>query len=130
MSANNSCTLIGRLTKDPESKYTTGGDAMAKFTIAVDKYSKGEKKASFINVTAFRKSAEFVATYLSKGREVAVVGELDVESYKDENTGQYKTFVNIIASDVRGVGPKSEGSGTTAAAPASTIDDSDPFADE
>lgn len=130
MAANNSINLIGRLTKDPDFKYTTGGEAMARFTIAVDKWGRGEKKASFISVLAFRKSAEFVAHYLSKGREVAVSGELDVESTKDEASGVYKTFVTVIASDVKGVGPKPEGVGPAAAAPSSDLDDSDPFADE
>jgi single-strand DNA-binding protein len=81
----NRVVLIGRLTRDPESQYTPSGVAIAKFTIAVDRFSKnpetGEKETDFIPVVAFRRSAEFVTQYITKGRLVAVEGRIQVRSW-------------------------------------------------
>ncbi len=81
----NRIVLVGRLTRDPESQYTTNGIAIAKFSVAVDRFSKnpetGEKETDFIDIVAFRRTAEFVTQYITKGRLVAVEGRLQIRSW-------------------------------------------------
>lgn len=90
----NQVTLIGRLTRDPETRYTQDGMAIARFTLAVDRQTKGEKKADFINIIVFGKQAENVEKYLEKGRKVAIEGRIQTGSYtKDDGTKVYTTDV-------------------------------------
>jgi single-strand DNA-binding protein len=94
----NRIILIGRLTRDPEMKYTPQGIAVTKFSLAVDrKYSKGE--TDFIDVVTWRGLAEKVAQYLSKGRMAAVEGRLQIRSY--DRDGQKRRVTEVIADDVR-----------------------------
>ncbi|HEV2471329.1 MAG TPA: single-stranded DNA-binding protein, partial [Chthonomonadales bacterium] len=83
----NRVVLVGHLTRDPEMKYTPAGVAVAQMGIAVNRYSKneqGEYETDFFNVVAWRRSAEFAANYLTKGRLVAIDGRLQTRSW----TGQ------------------------------------------
>ena len=71
----NNVVLMGRLTADPELRTTNSGLNYCRFTVAVDRYSKGEdKKTDFINCVAWRQTAEFVERYFSKGKMIAVQG--------------------------------------------------------
>ena len=73
----NKVLLIGRLTKDPELRYTQSGTAVASFTLAVNRRfsnQSGEREADFINCVAWQKSAEFVANYFRKGQQMALEG--------------------------------------------------------
>lgn len=91
---------IGRLTKDPELKFTNGdGIAVATFTIAIDRnYNKGEEKvADFINVVCWRKLAEIVANHLKKGSQVAVTGMLQSKNYTA--TDGHKVYAHEIVAD-------------------------------
>ncbi len=99
----NRVVLIGRLTRDPEIKYTPSGAAVASFTIAVDrkfKNAKGEKEADFIRIVVWRKLAEICSEQLSKGRLIAVDGRLQVRSY-DGQDGQRKSISEVVAEDIR-----------------------------
>jgi single-strand DNA-binding protein len=99
----NLVVLIGRLTRDPEIKYTPSGAAVASFTIAVDrkfKNAKGEKEADFIRIVVWRKLAEICSEQLSKGRLIAVDGRLQVRSY-DGQDGQRKSISEVVAEDIR-----------------------------
>jgi len=90
----NQVVLIGRLTKDPETRYTQDGMAIARFSLAVDRVTKGEKKADFINILVFGKQAENCEKYLAKGRKVAIEGRIQTGSYtKDDGTKVYTTDV-------------------------------------
>lgn len=87
--------LIGRLTKDPEVRYTPQQMAVAHFTLAVDRVTKGEKKADFIKVVAFDKTAENIQKYVFKGSQVAVEGSIRTGSYKDKDGKTvYTTDIN------------------------------------
>ena len=99
---NNLCIFIGRLTADPELKYTESGIAHVRFSIAVDGYpgQNGEKHTNFIKVHVWRKLAENVAQYMRKGRQIAVQGELQIRSYDDQN-GVRREGHEIVANDVR-----------------------------
>ena len=94
----NSVALIGRLTRDPEVRYSTSGSqmAIAKFTIAVDRErtaKDGEQSADFIGITCFGKTAELVEKYMGKGRLVGVTGRIQTGSYEKDGRKVYTTDV-------------------------------------
>jgi len=99
----NKVILIGRLTFDPELRYTPAeGVAVTTFNIAVDRpylNQKGEREADFIRIVVWRKLAETCANYLSKGRMVAVDGRLQIRSYEDKD-GNKRTAAEVIANNV------------------------------
>lgn len=90
----NSVNLIGRLTKDPEVRYSTGANqtAVARFTLAVDR-ERQEDEADFISCVTFGKSAENMEKYMSKGRKVAVIGRIQTGSYEKDGKKYYTTDV-------------------------------------
>lgn len=91
----NTVILIGRLTADPELRYTGGQMAVCGFTLAVDRISKdGEKKADFPRVNVFGKQAENVNQYLHKGSKCAVLGSIHTDSYEKDGRRVYVTDVN------------------------------------
>jgi single-strand DNA-binding protein len=100
----NSVNMIGRITRDPESRTTPSQVVVTTFSIAVDRKFKvnGEKVADFFNVVAWRQTGEFVAKYLKKGMKIAVVGELQTRNYDDKD-GKKVYLTEIIASDVEGL---------------------------
>ena len=80
----NNVVLIGRLTKDPELKYSQSGKAYCRFTVAVNRdFNKDE--ADFINCLAFNKTAETIAEWLGKGRRIALQGRIQTGSYENKN---------------------------------------------
>lgn len=96
--------LLGRLTKDPEVRYTQGDNstAIARFTIAVDRKVKqeGGQTADFIGCVAFGKTAEFIEKYFTKGRKIAVRGRIQTGSYKNKDGATvYTTDVAVEAVD-------------------------------
>ena len=96
----NSIILIGRLTKDPELRYTQAGKAVCSFTLAVDRpYSGDKKEADFINIIVWNKVGENCAQYLSKGRKVAVQGRLQIRNYEDDK-GYKKYITEVVANSV------------------------------
>lgn len=104
----NSAILMGRLTADPELRSTTSGTSVTRFTIAVNRYSKeGEVKADFINVTAWRKTAEFVSKYFRKGSMIAVQGSIQTDTYTDREGNKRYSF-QIVANNVSFCGSKAE----------------------
>lgn len=107
----NHVTLIGRLTADPEVKYTQSGIAYAKFTLAVNrrfKNAQGEKEADFLSVVAWRKTAELVGEYLKKGRLICVEGSIQTRKWETPE-GQKRTFYEIAAENVVFIDSKRQG---------------------
>lgn len=99
----NRIVLIGRLTRDPELRFTSSGTAVANFTLAVDRQrpnSQGEREADFIRIVVWGKQGETCANYLGKGRLVAVDGRLQVRTYQGQD-GQNRTAAEVIAENVR-----------------------------
>lgn len=110
----NKVFLIGNLTRDPELTETSGGIKICRFGIAVNRnYSgaDGERKTDFFNVVAWRGLGENVARYARKGNKVCVVGAIETRNYED-STGAKRTAVDIVASDVEFLTPRSSGSQT------------------
>ena len=100
MSSLNKVVLIGRLTKDPDLRFTPNGVAVAKFTLAVDRAFSKEKETDFIPCVVWRKQAENCAEYIGKGSLVAVEGRIQVRSY-DAKDGQRRWATEVIADNVR-----------------------------
>ncbi len=97
----NLVVLCGRLTKDPEVRYTQGGMAIARYTLAVDRRTKrneGEQSADFISCTAFDKGAEFAEKFLSKGTKIMVTGRIQTGSYTD-NEGRKVYTTDVIVNN-------------------------------
>lgn len=103
----NLVALIGRLTKDPETRYTTGDNQMAvcRFTLAVDRIGK-DKGADFIGCVAFGKTAEVIGKYMSKGRQMAVNGHIQTGSYDKDGQKRYTT--DVIVDRMEFVGSKND----------------------
>lgn len=96
----NNLTLVGRLTKDPELKYTGNGTAVATFTLAVNRNftnQSGEREADFINCVIWRKPAETLANYAKKGVLIGVTGRIQTRSY-DNQQGK-KVYVTEVIAD-------------------------------
>ena len=98
----NKVIIMGRLTKDPEVRYTQSGEpmAIARYTLAVNKRFKkqGEADADFIPCVAFGKQGEFAEKYLAKGRQIAVVGRLQVRNWED-NEGKKRTTTEVVVEE-------------------------------
>ena len=102
----NCINIMGRLTDTPELKVTNSGTNVTTFTVAVDRqYSKGEKQTDFINVVAWRGTAEFVSKYFSKGQMIAVQGSLQTRKYQDKD-GHNRTAFEVVAEQVSFCGDK------------------------
>lgn len=96
----NKVMLMGRLTRDPEAKYTQTNMNMTLFTIAVNRRTKNdEKSADFFNIVAWNKTGEFVNKYFKKGQQVVIIGRLSTREYVDLN-GNKKQVTEVIAEEV------------------------------
>ena len=98
----NKVILIGNLTKDPELTTTNNGIEVCKFTVAVQRKFKnkdGEYEADFINCVAWRKTAEFVNQYFSKGKKIACVGSIQTRTYEAQDGGT-RYVTEVVADEV------------------------------
>jgi single-strand DNA-binding protein len=108
----NRVVLVGRLTKDPDLKYTPNGVAVASFTLAVNrpfKNGQGDRDADFIQCVVWRKPAENVANYLKKGSLAGIDGRLQTRSYEN-NQGQRVYVTEVMCESVQFLEPKQQGS--------------------
>ncbi len=150
----NRVVLVGRLTRDPEMKYTPAGIAVTQMSIAVQRFTKnetGDRDVDFFNLVAWRQSAEFAANYLVKGQLISVDGRLQARSWVGQD-GTKRNAVEIVVDNIDSLDRKPDGAASPdgenasppqarpasspppaarASAPAaSDMDESDPFADE
>ena len=98
----NNIVLMGRLVRDPELRHTGSGTAVASLTLAVDrdyKSQSGEKETDFIDIVAWRSTAEFVCKYFTKGRMVVVEGRLQVRDWTDKDGGRRRS-AEVVAENV------------------------------
>lgn len=99
----NTVILMGRLTADPDSGQTQSGTAYCRFTVAVDRKfadkTTGERQADFINVVAWRQTAEFINKYFSKGRMIIIEGSLQNNNYTDKNGVKHYSY-DVVADNV------------------------------
>lgn len=104
----NNTTLLGRLTRDPELKYTQSGTAVTRITVAVDRGLSKEKRqaaqannqptADFINCTGWGKTAELISNYFSKGNQIGIIGRIQTGSY--EKNGQMVYTTDVVINSV------------------------------
>ena len=101
----NKVFLIGRLSRDPELRHTTSGTAVCQINVAISRpvAAGSEPQTDFINVVIWNRTAENVARYLSKGRQVAIEGRIQTRSY-DNNEGKRTYVTEVIASNVEFLG--------------------------
>lgn len=121
----NSVVLIGRLTKDPELRYTPSGKAVANLRLAVDRGAvnqQGERETDFIDIVVWERQAETVANYLRKGRLVAVQGRLQIRQYTNQE-GQRRERAEVVASTVRFLDSARDHAGGEGTAPAPRRDE-------
>ena len=138
----NRSILIGRLTRDPEMRYTPSGVAVTQFTLAVDNpFKNDEPKADFIPIVVWRQQAEAAANYLRKGRLCAVEGRIQTRNYEN-NEGRRIYVTEVVADNVRfleraegaqsganGSGGQTDGRGSSNATGGNTGGYDDPFKD-
>lgn len=104
----NQITVMGRLTKNPELRTTGGGTPVCSFTIAVDRDYGEDRQTDFIPVVAWKKTAEFVSRYFSKGRMACVTGRLQIRDYEDKD-GVKRRVAEIVAGSVYFADSKRDG---------------------
>lgn len=107
----NICALMGRIVADPELKTTQSGISVTSFRIAVDRNtvdSSGNRQTDFIDIVAWRTTAEFVCKYFTKGQMIALNGRIQTRSYEDKQ-GNKRTAVEVVADNVSFCGSKNEG---------------------
>lgn len=108
----NLVVLTGRLTADPELRYTGNNTPVTSFSIAVNRrYKAGEEaQADFINIVAWRQTAEFITKYFNKGSMIGIEGSIQTRRYVDKDTGKNRTAFEVIANNVQFVESKRDGS--------------------
>lgn len=103
----NKVILIGRLTKDPEIRYTQNNTPVCSFTLAVDRRFSKDKQADFISCQAWQKTAEFISKYFQKGSMIAVVGRIQTRTWED-NEGKKRYVTEVIVDEAYFTGSKSK----------------------
>jgi len=113
MASLNTITLIGRVVAPPEMRYTPGGKAVGQFTLAVDRRAgknTQEKECDFIPIVVWEKLAEICNEYLTKGKQIAIQGQLRTRSYETQD-GQKRKAFEVVANEMQMLGGKTEGEG-------------------
>ena len=110
----NNVTLIGRLTSDPQRKYTQSGMEIAEFSIANNYYvsTKNTTEVNYFDIVAFDKLAETANKYLTKGKQVCISGTLRQERWQDKNTNTTRSKVRIIMQSMQMLSDKKESNNT------------------
>jgi single-strand DNA-binding protein len=113
----NKAFLIGRLTRDPEKRFTPAGVPVTRFALAINRIAGRDREAEvdFINIVAWRKLAEICGDYLKKGRLVAIEGALRINNFTGRD-GAKKTFVEVVADNMQMLERKSDVTGVSAPA--------------
>lgn len=123
----NKVILMGRLTKDPEVRYTqTNNTQVTSFTLAVNRRFKkeGQPDADFINIVAWSKTAEFCSKYFKKGQQVGVIGRIQTRNWEDDQ-GQKHYVTEVVAEEAYFADSKKENSNETSQEEFAPIQDDD-----
>ena len=103
----NKVQLIGRLTKDPELRYTRNQIPVASYSIAVNEGYGDDKVTTYVNLTTWGKPGEFVSKYFKKGQAIAIVGRLNNNNYEDKD-GKKVYTLEVVTEEIEFVGDKKE----------------------
>lgn len=128
--------VLARLTRDPEINTLNGGMSVARIGLAFNNSKKNkdtdkwEDEPCFIEAEAWGKTAEIAGQYLTKGKQVAIVGHLKLDQWNDKNTGEKRSKIKIVIDKLQLIGGKSDGSAPSAPAkPKASAWDDDPAND-
>ena len=118
----NKVLLMGRLTRDPEVRYSSSGTAIANLSIAVNRNWRNQdgqqqEEVTFVDVTAFGKRGETVGQYLKKGRPIFIEGHLRLDQWDDKQTGQKRSKLAVILDSFEFIDSLGEGSGSESSSP-------------
>ena len=105
--------LMGRLTADPEVRQTPNGISVCSFSIAVDRFANGERKADFINCVAWRANADNIARFFKKGSMIAINGSIQTRQYQDKDTGKNRTAFEVLVDRFHFTGNGAGAQGTS-----------------
>ena len=131
----NKVYLMGRVTRDPELRYTPKGTAVADIGLAVNRYSKGEgddkrEETTFVDVTLWGRTAELAEQYLAKGREVFIEGRLQLDSWKDKQSGQTRNRLKVVGEGMQFIGSRDKSSPEAASRGNGTEESNSPEEDD
>lgn len=114
----NKVMILGRLTRDPEVRYTPSGTPVCDIGIAVgrkvgggDSGTERRDETTFVDVTLWRRQAELAGQYLSKGREIFVEGRLELDTWEDRNSGQKRSRLKVVCENMQFIGGGGNGGG-------------------
>ena len=112
----NKVILMGNLTRDPEVKYTSGGTAIAKLGMAINRRWRGQdgqtqEETTFVDVDAFGRQAETVGQYLKKGRPIMIEGRLKYDQWEDKQTGQKRSKLGVVLERFEFLDSRGDGGG-------------------
>lgn len=113
MAKFNKTVLIGRLTRDPEVRYTPAGKAVCDMTLGFNTGFKENEKSNFLDVTFWESQAEFCGEFLKKGQEVLVEGEISQDTWEDKESGQKRSKMRLRGLTVQILGAKKGAAETT-----------------
>lgn len=117
MASFNKVILLGNLTRDPQVKYTPGGQAVAEIGVAVNRSwfdknaNQRREEVTFVDVTLWGRTAEIAGEYLAKGRQVLIEGRLQLDQWDDRETGQKRSKLRVVCENMTMVGGRTEGGG-------------------
>ena len=100
----NKVTLIGNVGREPEVRSTPSGQTLAKFSLATSYKTKGEKHTEWHNLVAWGKTAEIVSDYVGKGKQIAIIGRLQTDSWEDRETGKKMYRTDIVVENLELLG--------------------------
>ena len=117
----NKAILVGRLGRDPETRYTSGGQAVANFTLATDETFKDrsgerQKRTEWHRIVLWGKLAEIAQQYLKKGQLVYLEGRIQTRQWEDKRDGQKRTTTEVVGNTMRMLGGRAEGAAAGASA--------------
>ena len=110
----NKVILMGNLTRDPEVRYASSGNAIAKLGIAVNRYWRNkdgqqQEETTFVDVDAFGRQAETISQYLKKGRPIMIEGRLKLDQWEDKQTGQKRSKLGVVLDRFEFIDSRSDG---------------------
>ncbi len=119
MASFNRVILVGNLTRDPQVKYTPGGQAVSEIGLAVNRSwfdknaNQKREEVTFVDVTLWGRTAEIAGEYLAKGRQVLVEGRLQLDQWDDKESGQKRSKLRVVCENMTMLGSRQEGGGTS-----------------
>lgn len=118
MASFNRVILLGNLTRDPQVKYTPGGQAVSEIGLAVNRSwfdknaNQKREEVTFVDVTLWGRTAEIAGEYLGKGRQVLIEGRLQLDQWDDRESGQKRSKLRVVCENLTMLGNRQEGGGT------------------